>query len=406
MAGADGSHRTAQMATSAKIVKFVRLLRLMRTLRLAKLAMVWEGVEARMGSLILRQSVALLRVIVVLAGICHWNACIWWMIGQPSSLLTEFMSTEAQRDFRGLRHWTTVTRGAPGEEWSWENRTRTEQYTFCFYWTLGVMRTMPAEVSPENQPERVYVMVFMFFAFSAFAICVALITQTFFRFAERKRAFDDDMAQVRLYLRGIKQGGASDRLQSAIKAHLAHLYKHRKTHVKEQTMLSNLPASLASQLKYERVQVPLSKLDILWDLPPKAAVHVSEISEIRDVPPAGRLCKRGNLAEACWILISGQLHVTEGPGQSGDLPLDIVDQDCLREQRPIASTRTVTAVVPSEMVRIDKAKFMKTMAKHRDFKYALGLFDEVADGFELLWTSDTLQRQESDAVATTAVLMS
>ena len=40
---------------------------------------------------------------------------------------------------------------------------------FCFYWTLGVMRTMPAEVTPVNLPERLFVLVFMFFALSAFA---------------------------------------------------------------------------------------------------------------------------------------------------------------------------------------------------------------------------------------------
>ena len=40
---------------------------------------------------------------------------------------------------------------------------------FCFYWTLGVMRTMPAEVTPVNLPERLFVLIFMFFALSAFA---------------------------------------------------------------------------------------------------------------------------------------------------------------------------------------------------------------------------------------------
>jgi len=29
-----------------------------------------------------------------------------------------------------------------------------EAYIFCFYWTLGVMRTMPAEVTPVNLAER------------------------------------------------------------------------------------------------------------------------------------------------------------------------------------------------------------------------------------------------------------
>eukprot|EP00971_Amphidinium_carterae_P337805 6474825-Amphidinium_carterae.1 len=31
--------------------------------------------------------------------------------------------------------------------YTWERKPRTEQYIFCFYWTLGVMRTMPSEVA-------------------------------------------------------------------------------------------------------------------------------------------------------------------------------------------------------------------------------------------------------------------
>merc|ERR1719203_361655 len=73
LSGGNNSTQTAQMAKLTKIVKFVRFLRLMRMLRLAKLAMIWEKVEARMGSLILKQGVNLLRVLLVLVGICHWK---------------------------------------------------------------------------------------------------------------------------------------------------------------------------------------------------------------------------------------------------------------------------------------------------------------------------------------------
>merc|ERR1719436_2148513 len=115
------------------------------------------------------------------------------------------MTDEGQASWLSEVHWTTQPRSNFAGEplWRWLDRETNDAYIFCFYWTLGVMRTMPSEVQPVNQAERLYVMVFMFFAFSAFAICVALITQTFFKFSERKRMFDEDMAAVRSYMRSI-----------------------------------------------------------------------------------------------------------------------------------------------------------------------------------------------------------
>mmetsp|Transcript_134774 Transcript_134774/g.430695 ORF Transcript_134774/g.430695 Transcript_134774/m.430695 type:complete len:262 (+) Transcript_134774:429-1214(+) len=111
-----GSSSTVQVAKLTKIMKFIRFLRLMRMLRLAKLAMIWERVEARLGSLALKQSIALFRVILVLVIICHWNACIFWMVGQPKSLFTEVLSDEDMATWQRLPHWSTVSRGDPGKQ--------------------------------------------------------------------------------------------------------------------------------------------------------------------------------------------------------------------------------------------------------------------------------------------------
>lgn len=375
LASGGGNANTAQMVKLTKIIKFVRFLRLMRMLRLAKLAMIWEKVEARTGSLILKQSVALLRVVLVLVGICHWNACIWWMIGQPRSLITDLMSEEAQRAWAAKPHWTTQMRGNPGEpQWNYlEGRDRTDQYIFCFYWTLGVMRTMPAEVQPTNKVERLYIMVFMFFAFSMFAICVALITQTFFKFSERKRIFDDDMAQVRMYMRNIKHGGASDKLQSMVKSFLVHLFEQRRIHAKESHLLGYLPTTLQNQIKFERIELYLQKLPLVATLPDKAAIYVSNISEIIDVPAGGCVSRRERKAEAVWILMSGRLSMSRQDAESAntqDTSVDIVDPHCLVVAEAI-SNLTVHAVTCSVCIKIDKTKFLEMMTTHEDFLTSL-----------------------------------
>merc|ERR1719222_1426635 len=107
-------------------------------------------------------------------------------------------------------HWTELPRRHSAHDdfghWRWVERSASEQYVFCFYWILGVMRTMPAEVTPVNLTERVFVLLFMFFAVMAFAVNVARLTQAWFKFSARKDAFKEEMAFVRMHLRTTKCG--------------------------------------------------------------------------------------------------------------------------------------------------------------------------------------------------------
>merc|ERR1719343_568182 len=147
-------------------------------------------------------------------------------------------------------HWTELPRRHTAYddvgEWTWVDRPATEQYVFCFYWILGVMRTMPAEVTPITLVERTFVLLFMFFAVMAFAVNVARLTQAWFKFSARKDAFKEEMAFVRMHLRTTKCGTS---LQLRAQAYLRHLFEKRKLHAKEMGLLSALPEGLKLQMK-------------------------------------------------------------------------------------------------------------------------------------------------------------
>mmetsp|Transcript_7404 Transcript_7404/g.16268 ORF Transcript_7404/g.16268 Transcript_7404/m.16268 type:complete len:704 (+) Transcript_7404:40-2151(+) len=351
------SSSAGQMAKLTKIVKFVRFLRLMRMLRLAKLAQIWERVEANLGSVILRQSVALMRVMCVLVVICHWNACIWWMLGKPESMLTELLTEKNKERFSNLPHWTTMLRGSGDDSYTWLERPRTEQYVFCFYWTLGVMRTMPSEVTPVNLVERVYVMIFMFFAFSAFAICVALITQTFFKFADRKRAFDDNMACVRMHMRDNR---ISNTVQTVVKNYLRHLYDKRCIEAKEVPMLDRLPKSVQSMMKFEKLNLKLSELRLWSSIGPTAQRYVCQVADPEHMHQGGRLTAQGHPADACYILVSGRLVAEDG--RKGN-PVKIVDQETLESEHEVLCKKTLRAAACCELIRISKKDFFEAMKK-------------------------------------------
>jgi len=356
--GSSSSSGPARAAKLTKVLKFIRFLRLMRMLRLAKLGRIWERVEMKLGSLLLLQTVAFGRVMFVIIAICHWNACIWWMIGQPRSIFTDVFSDGPRETFAAQRHWTTDVDPTTGQ--SWQDKAVIEAYVFCFYWTLGVMRTMPAEVQPVNIVERIYVMVFMFFAFSAFAISIALITQTFFKFSERKRMFNEDMAAVRMYLRNIN---AAESLQMKVKSFMRYLFERRRILAKETNVVLSLPQPLIEKMKCTRLAAHLTKLALLQGMPQKAVQIISELTEVRDMAPGDILCVRDRWADATWILLCGRLQAFSGR-QALDEHVEVVDENCLLADDPVKSELTVVAVVCSEVARIDRARFYTAMTRN------------------------------------------
>eukprot|EP00397_Hematodinium_sp_SG-2012_P011730 GEMP01011876.1.p1 GENE.GEMP01011876.1~~GEMP01011876.1.p1 ORF type:complete len:530 (+),score=69.58 GEMP01011876.1:388-1977(+) len=180
----DGASGT-RVAKVTKVAKLARFMRLARMLKLLKLQDIWDAMENSIGSMFAVQVLNLLKVIAVVVYICHWNACIWWAVGSTTSIFN-MGADETSEDSMRPEKWTTKQLSNTfvnknGEEWtrtfSWadEDIERSAKYTFCFYWTLGVMRTMPVEVYPVSRSERLYTLIFMFFAFSMFSICISRI---------------------------------------------------------------------------------------------------------------------------------------------------------------------------------------------------------------------------------------
>jgi len=336
----------------------------MRMLRLAKLGVIWDRIEGRLGSMLLLKLIDFLRVLFVVFAICHWNACFWWIVGLPESIFTEILSDSAQAQYSGIPHWTTLERKHGSYEastWRWIDKNSLESYVFCFYWTLGVMRTMPAEATPVNLPERIYVLGFMFFALSAFAICVAKITQSFFNFNERKRVFNEEMAAVRMYLRKIQAG---DGLQSRVKTLLRYRFDTGKIHAKETSLVSQLPVEFSTQLKRQAIMRHVGKIDTFMQcMSPAFARRLVYLVEPKDLMPGDVLATKGHISTAAWVLIFGRLQRT--PIQKRIGPDLVVDELCLASEDEYVSEFTVRAAEASEVYRIDKQRFFEELRRAR-----------------------------------------
>eukprot|EP00931_Biecheleriopsis_adriatica_P086756 TRINITY_DN61353_c0_g1_i1.p1 TRINITY_DN61353_c0_g1~~TRINITY_DN61353_c0_g1_i1.p1 ORF type:complete len:723 (-),score=122.75 TRINITY_DN61353_c0_g1_i1:144-2312(-) len=363
-AGGDSGGQS-QATKLLKVVKFLRIMRLMRMLRLAKLKTIWEGIETSLGSVVLVQSVMLVRILFVVIAICHWNACIFWVVGSPESFITDLMPESSQVAFKQLPHWTTVGRpGHPGEPlWRFADQTVSETYIFCFYWTLGVMRTMPAEVTPVNFYERVFVLGFMFFALSAFAISVGSLTQAFFKISERGRNYNDEMFAVRMYLKNL---GVSQFAQRRIKNYLGHLFERRRIMAKEANLLEKLPDSLKVEVKRAKIFQYLQKIPVVSELSKDTIEEICGKLDLFDRLPGDVVCLADGQAEAAWVLCSGKVQIQDSKGEhtAPQNHVDVIDGDCLLSDETILSEFTVIAVTCCEMLKVDKELFQ--MYANRD----------------------------------------
>ncbi|CAJ1367767.1 unnamed protein product [Effrenium voratum] len=367
-AGEDSG--STQLTRLTKVVKFVRLLRLMRMLRLAKLGAIWERIEVRIGSIFFVQCVALIRVLLVVIGICHWNACIFWLIGLPRNLFTELMSDNSQAEYFNSPHWTTVWRvtEAQADAWRWIDRPMPEKYVFCFYWTLGVMRTMPAEVTPVNLPERLFVLIFMFFALSAFAICVSLITQAFFKISDRRRAFNEELAAVRMHL---QKTYVEEQIQLKVKSYLRYIFDRRRIQAKEASLMNILPEQLKLAIRRSQIRTHLDKIPLMRELERDSLEKVIDSIETFDLMQGDEVNCAGSVAEAAWVLVSGRLRVTKRivAPLVDDSDLDVapltVDEHCLEEEGPVLSRYTAIAAESSELLKITKDTFFQSISVSR-----------------------------------------
>lgn len=356
----------ADVMKLTKVVKFARFLRLIRMLRLAKLGAIWERIEAKLGSLYLLHSVVLIKVIGVIIVICHWNACVWWILGQRTSMISEMMSAKAQTSWQEHAHWATIVRKySPSDDttFTWETKAEEnvwEAYVFCFYWTLGVMRTMPAEVQPTNLAERLYILIFMMVAVVTFAITLTQITQAFLKLSERKKTFNEDMALVRMELRNCR---ASETLQVKAKSFLRHLFERRKIQAKEHSILGHLPQQMTKMLNHHKLCEHLRKISQLDGLSLKALYLVSEIAETLDFLPGDKICTRGSVAEAAYVLVAGRLR--SKPNHSYNI--EVVDDATLSTLDTVYSMTTVVTVLCCEVIKLDKKKFFKVFKRHPVF---------------------------------------
>ena len=132
----DGTGEGGINASTLRSIKLIRLLRLLKLAKVIRASRIMKRFEANMS--IKFGWIRLIKFVVGLCGIAHWNACIWFMVGSIAN--------------PGEMSWIS----AHNLDWK-ERYTLGDRYAASLYWSMMTLTTIGyGDIVAENSTERIY----------------------------------------------------------------------------------------------------------------------------------------------------------------------------------------------------------------------------------------------------------
>jgi hypothetical protein len=132
----DGDGGGVINAATLRSIKLIRLLRLLKLAKVIRASRIMKRFEATMS--IKFGWIRLIKFVIGLLVIAHWNACVWFMIGSIS--------------LAGETSWITA------HNLDWVDRyTLGDRYVASLYWSMMTLTTIGyGDIAAENTNERIY----------------------------------------------------------------------------------------------------------------------------------------------------------------------------------------------------------------------------------------------------------
>lgn len=145
-----------------------------------RILVVWYRAELRRGEA-LTLTVGIRRMVLIITGLSHILACIWWFIGVRRLSHHQEGQREhegtVERDDDANNHWIGSYRGLGTNE-SWDDINVVEQYILSFYWITATLSTngLVGQTLPKNAGELCFVCFLMLMSLTLYAYILGSIS--------------------------------------------------------------------------------------------------------------------------------------------------------------------------------------------------------------------------------------
>ncbi|XP_059489121.1 cyclic nucleotide-gated cation channel subunit A [Neocloeon triangulifer] len=264
------------------------IVRLNRLMRIPRLLEFFDRTETRTSY---PNVCRILKVVLFILLIIHWNACIYFAISYAVGF--------------GTDHWVYNITGT-------RNSSLSRQYIYSFYWSTLTLTTIGETPQPETDAEYLFVVIDFLAGVLIFATIVGNIGSMITNMNAARVEFQNRMD-------GIKQYMAFRRVSPVLASRVIRWFDYlwaNKQALDEGRVLSALPDPLKAELAIHVHLDALRRVRLFQDCEPGLLVELVLRLTLQVFSPGDYVCRKGDVGKEMYIVKRGRLIVVADDGRT------------------------------------------------------------------------------------------
>lgn len=360
----------SQRSTSLiKVAKLGKMMRMFRLLRLVKLYELFTKLEDLFTSYTLMVGLSLFKMLGFFGFLCHWSACIWGFMGNPSKI------GHHTKDLEPLP-FEICDPGGPcepsvvGSPWlrryGLDKLPTSMQYLTSLHFATGLVTGNAIEITPGYWMERVYVLTMMIISFLVCSTIMSQIVVIIHKLNQNSTEFRERMRVIKEFMisRSVPMT-----LQAKVKRYLEYQFKSRKVTNDNLDFMHRLSPWLRLEVAEHLNKSVIIRHPFFQDLPLKVLKRVCMCAVTVLFAPGDVVVQKGHIATCMFFIVRGTLRILQAKTDEIkrnprsvylDAPSWIGDMCLFKE---VVRTHTVMSTTHAELLTIQKEKLLGVIAE-------------------------------------------
>ena len=268
-----------------RVIKITKFLLIFKLLKLAKVKQLLYRVEDYLNSELFGNMIVILRILMVVFYIAHWNACIWYFV-------TDHFITEE----------------------TWLNKvllvedTNREFYIDSMYWSVYTMITVGyGDIRPICTTERLLAIFSMVLASGLFGYLIGEASTVINKHTEKETTFQDIQKNLNFLFSTYK---VHEDLKQRIRHYIAYTFENQWNYQKEHDILQCMSVPLREEITHIIYWPCFQHCGIfLKNFPSSVVNHFSNLLFLERFSPLDHIIRQYDLSRKMHFIMEGTVEI-------------------------------------------------------------------------------------------------